>query len=95
MNICVIFNKRTGKEFVTSIENKDILPEGQEVFQSQFSTDSNLFDVKNVSCSQAVFDTVSATAGTRTAAKLIANATAEQLAGRVNVYIENGSLKIA
>lgn len=109
MNILVIFNKRASRPFNTSIEDRDKTrtlpvfdPETGETtgteekpFVSSYSTDSNRFTVKSVSCSKEVFEKLSLTAGTLEAAALIETASSPQFEGRLNVYIENGSLKIA
>lgn len=108
MNILIIFNKRASKPFNTSIEDRDktisipvIDPETGEIsgteekpFASSYSTDANRFTVKSVSCSKEVFEKLNATAGTLEAAALIENAASPQFEGRLNVYVENGSLKI-
>lgn len=93
MNIVAIFDVDSKR--MTSIEDKSILQEGQTEFVSNYSTNPEMFIVHDIVCTQTVFNSVSATAGTRQASVLIDSATAPKVSGRINVYIENGSLKIA
>jgi hypothetical protein len=95
MNIIAIFSKRTNKEFITSLEVVIEQQEGEPEFQTSFSTNPALFNVKTVTCSQSVYDTIKDLAGTREAPGLIADATAPKYEGRLNVYVQNGALKIA
>lgn len=95
MNIVAIFNKRVTKPFMTSLEVIPEPVEGEPAFESSFSQNPLMFDVKTVSCTQAVFDTISPLAGTTEAPALIADAAAPKFDNRLNVYVQNGSLKIA
>lgn len=94
MNILAIFSKRKG--LLTSIENKEVLVEGQTVFQSKFSTDTDLFEVIDGTCSDEVFNTLTPIVGTRETAVKIAGSTSTRIEGRVNAYATpTGILKIA
>lgn len=95
MNILAIFNKRVTKPFVTSLEVIPEPVEGEPAFQSAYSQNPLMFEVKNVSCTQAVFDQIKDVAGTTEAPALIADAASPKFDGRLNVYVQNGSLKIA
>jgi hypothetical protein len=92
MNVLVISSKRKG--FVTSIEDKTVA-EG-ETFTSKFSTDSRFFNVHDVVCSDAVFDVVDSVAGSLTSPKIVESATdPNEDPNRLNLYIEDGELKVA
>jgi diaminopimelate epimerase len=93
MNIFAIFSKR--KNLLLSIENRETLTEGQTEFNTMYNTDYRFFSCHSVSTTADNFETLSAGAGTRTAAAIIASATGTAVKNRTNVYIENGSLKIA
>ena len=95
MNILAIFQKRTNKPFMTSLEVITETVEGEPEFQSQYSQNPNLFDVKVLSCSEEVYESIKELAGTMQAPAIIADAAAQKYDNRINVYIENGSLKIA
>lgn len=93
MDIVAIFDVNSNR--MTSVEDKSILHEGQTEFVSSYSTNPELFIVHDVVCTQTVFNTVAEKAGTRQAPALIDSSTAPRVAFRTNVYVENGSLKIA
>lgn len=93
MDILVIFDIDSKR--MTSVEDKSVMPEGQTDFTSNYSQNPDMFIVQNVVCTQTVFSQIVAKAGTRQAPALIDSATSQKVAGRINVYIENGSLKIA
>lgn len=93
MDILVIFDVDSKR--MTSIEDKSILQQGQTEFVSNYSQNPEMFIVHDIVCTQAVFNTVVTKAGTRQAPALIDSNTAPRVAGRTNVYVENGSLKIA
>lgn len=93
MDILVIFDIDSTR--MTSIENKEIVLNEQAGFVSAYSTNPDMFLVHDIVCTKAVFDAVATKAGTRQAPALIASATDTKVPNRTNVYIENGSLKIA
>jgi hypothetical protein len=92
-NICVIFSKRANKPFMSSVEDRDNLQDGQTEFVSQYSQNPAMFNVQNVSCTPEVFEVISPLANTMEAPALIASPAAPQYVGRLNVYIESGELK--
>lgn len=92
MDVLVITSKRKG--FVTSIEDKTVAE--SQTFESKYSTDPRFFNVHDVTCSDAVFDVIDAEAGTLTSPKIVASATDPQEdPTRLNLYIEEGELKVA
>lgn len=92
MNVLVISSKRKG--FVTSIEDKTVTD--GETFTSKFSTDSRFFNVNDVVCSDAVFDVVDSQAGTLTSPKIVLSANdPNEDPNRLNLFVENGELKVA
>lgn len=93
MNVVVIFDVDSKR--MTSIEDKSVLQDGFTEFQTNFSTNPEMFIVQDILCTQEVFNAVAEKAGTRQAPALIASATDTKVSGRTNVYVENGSLKIA
>lgn len=93
-NILAIFSKRANKPFMSSLEDKDNLPEGQTEFVSQYSQNEVMFNLQNITCTPEVFEALSPLAGTMQAPALIAAANAPVYQGRTNVYIEGGELKI-
>lgn len=93
MNIIAIFDVDSKR--MTSVEDKSILHEGQTEFVSSYSTNPDMFIVHDIVCTQTVFNTVVEKAGTRQAPALIDSNTAPRVDGRTNLYVENGSLKIA
>lgn len=95
MNILAIFNKRVSKPFMTSLEVIPEPAEGLPAFQSAYSQNPLIFDVKNVSCTQAVFDQIKDVSGTTQAPALIASSESPKFDNRLNVYIQKGDLKIA
>lgn len=93
MNILAIFDINTNR--MTSIEDRSLLNEGQTEFVSNYSTNPELFNVQSGTTTQVIFDAIANKAGTRQAPVLIESNTALRVPNLVNVYIENGSLKIA
>lgn len=92
--ILAIFNKRVNKPFCTSIEDKEILLEGQTEFVSSKSTNPAMFNVQDCICTPEVFEALAPLAGTMQAPALVENAKAALYPNRTNVYIEAGELKI-
>jgi hypothetical protein len=92
MNIHLRRGNRPNRPFLHSVEDKSELLEGEEVFHSQYESDQTT-GIDCV-CTQQVFDTIKDIVGTPEAPALIADANAQTYEGRMNVYIENGSLKI-
>lgn len=93
MDILVIFDVDSKR--MTSVEDKSVLQEGQTEFVTGYSTNPEMFIVKDLVCTQTVFSSISTKAGTRQAPVLVESATATKVGGRINVYVENGSLKIS
>jgi hypothetical protein len=92
MNILAIFYKDFN--LLSSIEDKSVIVEPATEFKSQYSTNENVFNVQNLTCTKEVFEKLQPTAGTMQAPFLLASVDAEKDANRLNVIIENGSLKI-
>ncbi len=92
MDIFVIFDIDSKR--MTSAEDKSVLAETQTEFSTAYSTNADMFLTKDVVCTKTVFDEIVNKAGTRQAPVLIESATAQKVSGRLNVYVENGSLKI-
>jgi hypothetical protein len=95
MNILAIFSKRANKPFMTSLEVIPDTIEGEPEFQSSYSTDENRFSLKYCTITQANYELIKDNAGTLNAPALIDSAESPKFEGRQNVYIQNGSLKIA
>lgn len=93
MYIFVAVAKRN--DFMLALEDRTVLLEGQEEFAPSKCQDEELFDHHYIQCTQEVWATLKPITGGRQSPKVIADAEAEQMEGRVNVYIQNGSLKIA
>lgn len=90
MDIHITTGKRNNN--LLSVENKAILADGQTEFQTtQTSPRVNHYDC---TCNQSTYNQIAGIVGTIDAPTLIADANAEPVEGRMNVYIENGSLKI-
>jgi len=92
MDIHLTVGKRVGKTNILTMEDKSILPEGETEFHSQY--DSPLVNTFDCTCTKATYDALIEKVGTLEAPALIASATAPTIDGRINTYIENGSLKI-
>lgn len=65
-------------------------------WQTQWETinTSPLVTGTNAVCTQQVFDAIDEKVGTMQAPALIANSSATPVPNRLNVYLENGSLKL-
>lgn len=92
MDIHFTVGQRPNKPFLLSVENKAILAEGQTEFQT--TQTSPLVTHYDCTCTQNTFNQIEDKVGTLEAPALIADANAQPFAGRMNVYIENSSLKI-
>lgn len=91
MNVYITRGNRPNKPFLLSVEDKDDVPEGQTW---ETAHNSDLVTGTHCVCTKEVFDTIAPIVGTLEAPALIADANAQQYAGRINCYIENNSLKI-
>lgn len=91
MDIHIRRGNRAGKPFLTSMEDKSLVQEGEE-FHTQYESD--LTTGYDCTCLKATYDAIVDKVGTLEAPALIADANAQPIAGRINTYIENGSLKI-
>lgn len=92
MNIFISSAKHD--KLVLCLQNTDELLPGQTEFHPESCQDQNLFDHHELVCTQTVFNTLKPIVGGLQSPALIADALATPVAGRVNVYIQNGSLKI-
>lgn len=92
MNVYITRGNRLGKPFLMSIENKELLFEGQTEFQSAY--ESTRVTGFSCVCTQVVFDAINDNVGTINAPALVESVNSPTFEGRQNVYIENGSLKI-
>lgn len=92
MNVYITRGNRTGKPFLLSIEDKSVLLEGQTEFTS--TQTSSLVTGFDCTCTQTVFNTLKDKVGTLQAPALIDSVLSQPFDGRMNCYIENGSLKI-
>jgi hypothetical protein len=92
MDIHITVGQRPNKPFLLSVENKAVLPEGQETFET--TQTSPFVTHYDCTCTQNTYNQIEDKVGTLEAPALIANANAQPYEGRMNVYIENGSLKI-
>lgn len=81
--------------FLLSIEDKSVLMEGQTEFVSQHQ--SRFVTGTDCTCTVSVFDSIKDIVGTENAPALHANKGVAETApytDRLNLYIENGSLKL-
>lgn len=92
MNIHITVGQRPGKPHIMSVEDKDDLLEGQETFVSAHT--SPFVTPYDCVCTSQVFNSIVDKVGTMEAPALIANSGEIPIVGRMNCYIENGSLKI-
>lgn len=92
MNIHITTGQRPNRPFLLSIEDKSILLEGQTEFVStQTSQFVNNYDC---TCTQETYNAIVDKVGTLEAPALIATSSSPVYPDRLNVYIENGSLKL-
>lgn len=92
MNIHITVGQRPSRPFLLSVENKDNILEGETEFVS--SQTSPFINHVDCVCTQQVYDSIIDKVGSIQSPALIETATSPVYANRLNVYIENGSLKI-
>ncbi|GAB3519526.1 hypothetical protein [Emticicia fontis] len=92
MDIHLTVSQRAGKRHILTVENKAVLLEGQETFQT--TQTSTFVDHVDCTCNQTTYNQIAPIVGTMNAPALIADANAQPYQGRMNCYVENGSLKI-